>query len=167
MKNKVGSPSIKSRRQMRTQVNTTQRKNKAKKSTKNQVKTICKEDSWWVIVSRFGYHLLTIETYVQDPWFHAETQKKRDFSQEMTILKCSSASFNPPCVSVWHVQVCRSHMETSPPSPSSSNFLTTRVPSSIEERLWLMTTVGQFLLLKRTFGSGSNFFLKLWKNVWF
>jgi hypothetical protein len=30
-----------------------------------------------------------------------------------------------------------------------------------------MTTVGQFLLLKRTFGPGSNFFFKLWKIVWF
>jgi hypothetical protein len=33
------NPSIKSTRQQRTQVNTTQRKNK------NQVKTLCKEDS--------------------------------------------------------------------------------------------------------------------------
>jgi hypothetical protein len=44
MKNKDGNPSIKSTRQMRTQENTTQRKNKSKQSTKNQVKTLCKED---------------------------------------------------------------------------------------------------------------------------
>jgi hypothetical protein len=41
------NPSIKSTRQMRTQVDTTQTKNKSKQSTKkkskNQVKTLCKE----------------------------------------------------------------------------------------------------------------------------
>jgi hypothetical protein len=37
------NPSIKSTRQMRTQVDTTQRKNKSKQSTKYQVKTLCKE----------------------------------------------------------------------------------------------------------------------------
>ncbi len=37
--------SIKSTRQMRTQENPTQRKKKTKQSTKNQVKTLCKEDS--------------------------------------------------------------------------------------------------------------------------
>jgi len=40
------NPSIKSTMQMRTQVNTTQIKNKSKKSIKkNQVKTLCKEES--------------------------------------------------------------------------------------------------------------------------
>jgi hypothetical protein len=41
-----GWPSIKSTRQMRTQINTTQIKNKSKQSIKkNQVKTLCKEES--------------------------------------------------------------------------------------------------------------------------
>jgi hypothetical protein len=43
---KDGNPFIKSTRQMRTQVDTTQRKKKQKQSiNKNQIKILCKEDS--------------------------------------------------------------------------------------------------------------------------
>jgi hypothetical protein len=46
IKIKDGNPSIKSTRQMRTQVNTTQIRNKSKESIfKNQVKTLCEEES--------------------------------------------------------------------------------------------------------------------------
>jgi hypothetical protein len=174
--NKDGSPSIKSTRQMRTQVDTTQRKNKSKQSTKKQVKIIWKEDSWGrdLVGAQFGkiWLYLDLGTTCWELRLMYRTidsmqkpKRKNHFSRGDNS-QVHLRVFNSPCVYVWHVRVRRSHMETSLPSPSSSNFLTTRVPS-IEEGLWLMTTVGQFLLLKRTFAPGSNFFLKLWKNVWF
>ncbi len=49
IKIKDGNPSVKSARQMWTQVDTTQTKNKSKQSTKKyiyQVKTLCKENTW-------------------------------------------------------------------------------------------------------------------------
>jgi len=43
---KDGNLSIKSTKQMKTQVDTTQRKNKTKQSTKNKETILCKEDPW-------------------------------------------------------------------------------------------------------------------------